>query len=79
MKRINKSQNYSNFVPINVLSVIPVPNKVFGDIVSAHFEHPDYKVLTSNAVTELTLEVKDENNIFIDNHSLTINAVLEIL
>ena len=79
MKRLNTSQNYFNGTPSKVLSVLPVPNKVFGDIVSANFEHQDYKVLTSNAITELTLEVKDENNILIDNHSLPINAVLEIL
>ena len=59
--------------------MIPVPNKVFDDIVLAHFEHPEYKLLTSNAITELKLEVKNENNILIDNHSLPINAVLEIL
>ena len=44
--------------------------------VLAHFEHPEYKLLTSNAITELTLDVRDENNILIDNHSLPINAVL---
>ena len=56
-----------------------MPNKVCGDIVSAHFEHPEYKLLTSIATTVLKLEVKNENNILIDNHSLPINAVLEIL
>ena len=59
--------------------MLPVPNKVFGDIVSACFDHPEYKLLTSNAITKLTLEVKDKNNILIDNHSLPINAVLKIL
>ena len=79
MKQLNTSQNYFNGTSSNVLCVIPVPNKVFGDIVSVHFEHPEYKLLTSDAVTEFTLEVKDKTNILIDNHSLPINAVLEIL
>ena len=59
--------------------MIPVPNKIFDGIVSVLFEHPECKLLTSDAKTELTLELKDENNILIDNHSLPINAVLEIL
>ena len=77
MKQLNTSQNYFNGMPSNELSVIPVPNKVFGDIVSVHFEHPEYKLLTKYAITELILE--DDNTTFIDNHGLPINAVLEIL
>ena len=79
LKQLSTSHNYFNGTLGNVLSVIPLPNKVFGDIVLAHFEHPEYKLLTSNTITELTLEVEDENNISIDNHSLPLNAVLEIL
>ena len=56
-----------------------MPNKVFGDIVSAHFGHPEYILLTSNVITELTIEGKDENNILIGNHSLPINAVFKNL
>ena len=58
--------------------MIAVPNKVFGDIVLVRFEHPEYKLLTNDAITELTLEVKDENNILIDNHGLPTNVVLDI-
>ena len=79
LKQLNTSHNYFNGTPSSVLSVIPVPNKVFGDIVLVRFEHPVYELLTSDAITELTLEVRDGNNILIDNHRLPISAVLEIL
>ena len=64
LKQLDTSQNYFNDTPRNVLSVIPVPNKVFGDIVSACFERLEYSLLTSDAITELTLEVKDEKQHF---------------
>ena len=32
-KQLNTSQNHFNGMPSIVLSVIPVPNKVFGDVV----------------------------------------------
>ena len=65
LKQHNTSQNYFNGTRSNVLSVISVQNKVFGDIVSVHFEHTEYKLLTRDAITEFTLKVKEKNNILI--------------
>ena len=79
LEQLNTSQNYYNGAPSTILTMIPIENKQFGDIVSVNFEHPQYKLLTNGAITELKLDVRDENNKTIDNHGLPINCVLEIL
>ena len=42
------------------------------------FEHPEYKCLMNDAITELKLEIRDENNDKIINR-LPINCVLELI
>lgn len=78
LEQINTSDNYFDGKPSNVLSVIPVENKEFGDITTVRFEHPEYKCLRNGAITELKIEIRDENNNKINNH-LPINCVLEII
>ena len=78
LEQLNTAYNYFNGKPSTVLSVIPVENKDFGDIITARFEHPEYKRLMNDAISELTLEIRDENNKKIINH-LPINCVLEII
>ena len=73
---INESHNYHNGSPSDV---IPIENKSFGDIVSVRFEHPEFKRLKNEAITELKLVVKDENNTVVDNHGLPMSCVLEII
>ena len=41
LKQLYTSQNYFNNTPSNLLSVTPVPNKAFGDIISTHFKHTE--------------------------------------
>lgn len=79
LKQLNTSLNYFDGAPSSILAVVPIANRVFGDIVTMRFEHPEYKCLTNNALTELTLEVRDEFNNRIDNHGLPMTAVLEII
>ena len=76
---INESHNYHNGSPSDVLAVIPIENKSFGDIVTVRFEHPEFKHLKNGAITELKLVVKDENNTVVDNHDLPMSCVLEII
>ena len=78
---INDSHNYHNGSPSDVLAVIPIENKSFGDIVTARFEHPEFKRLKNGAITELKLVVKDENNNAVDNNAvgLPMSCVLEII
>ena len=42
---INESHNYHNGSPSDVLAVIPIEKKNFGDIVTVRFEHPEFKRL----------------------------------
>ena len=72
---INESHNYHNGSPSDVLAVIPIENKSFGDIVTVRFEHPELKRLKNGAITELKLIVKDEKNNGVDNHGLPMNCV----
>ena len=76
---INESYNFHNGSPSDVLAVIPIENKSFGDIVAVRFEHPEFKRLKNGAITELKLVVKDENNNVVDNNGLPMSCVLEII
>ena len=77
--QINTSQNYLDGTPSTILSVVPIENKQFGDIISVRFERPEYKCLVNGTISELKLEIRDENNDKINNHNLPINCVLEII
>ena len=79
LSEINESHNYHNGSPGEVLAVISIENKSFGDIVTVRFEHPKFKCLKNGAITELKLDVKDENNTVVDNHGLPMSFVLEII
>ena len=79
LEQLNTSQNYFNGTPSTVLAVVPIENKEYGDIVSVRFEHPEYKYLSNGAITELEISVRDEHNHKINNHDLSMGAVLEII
>ena len=51
MSDINESYNYHNGSPSDVLAIIPIKNKCFGDIVTVCFEHPEFKCLKNGAIT----------------------------
>ena len=76
---INESYNFHNGSPSDVLAVIPIENKSFGDILAVRFEHPEFKRLKNGAITELKLVVKDGNNNVVDNNGLPMSCVLEII
>ena len=78
LEQLNTSQNYLDGKPSTLLAVIPIENKDFGDIITVRFEHPEYKCLINDTISELTLEIRDENNKKIINH-LPTSCVLEIL
>lgn len=78
LDQLNTSNNYLDGMPSTVLAVVPVENKEFGEITTVRFEHPEYKCLVNDAIAELKLEIRDENNNKVINH-LPINCVLEII
>ena len=78
LEQVSTSYNYLDGAPSTLLTVIPVENKEFGDNITVRFEHPEYKRLVNGDITELKLEIRDENNNKIINH-LPINCVLEII
>jgi hypothetical protein len=78
LEQLNTSQNYLNGMPSTLLAVIPIENKDFGDITTVRFEHPEYKSLINDTISELTLEIRDEKNNKIINH-LPTSCVLEII
>ena len=55
LSEINSSYNYFNGSPFDVLTVIPIENKNFGDIVTVRFEHSELKPLKTGALSELKL------------------------
>ena len=72
---INESYHYHYGSPSDVLGVILIENKSFGDIVTVRFEHPEFKRLKNGAITELKLVVKDKNNNAVENHGLPMSCV----
>ena len=55
LSEINSSYNYFNGSSSDVLAVVPIENKSFGDIVTVRFEHPGLKPLKTGALSELKL------------------------
>ncbi len=78
LEQINTSYNYLDSRPSTLLAVIPVENKEFGEIITMRLEHPEYKCLINDTISELKIEIRDENNKKIIN-SLPISCVLEII
>ena len=76
LKQLNTSQNYFNGAPSTVLAVVPTGEHSYGDFIHVKFEHPLFKCLTGGTISELSIEVCDENGMRIDNHLIT--CVLEI-
>ena len=79
LEQINSAHNFLDGAASKVLSIVPVENKSFGDIVHINFSNPEYKQLSHGDISELSISVCDENNNKIDNHGLPISCVLEII
>lgn len=78
LEQINTSYNYLDGRPSTLLAVIPVENKEFGEIMTMRLEHPEYKRLITGTISELKIEIRDENNNKIINN-LSTSCVLEII
>ena len=78
LEQISTYYNYFNGTPSTILAVIPIENKEFGEIITMRLEHPEYKRLINDTITEFKLELRDENNKKIDNN-LSVSCVLEII
>ncbi|MEW8511694.1 MAG: hypothetical protein AB2608_12730 [Candidatus Thiodiazotropha sp.] len=79
LEQINSAYNFFDGAPSNILGVVPVENKSFGDIIHTHFSNPEYKQLAYGDISELSISVCDENGQKINNNGLPINCVLEII
>ena len=79
LDQINSSYNFFDGAPSNILGVVSVENKAFGDIVHINFSDPQYKQLTHGDISELSISICDENGQKINNNGLPINCVLEII
>ena len=79
LEQINSAYNFFDGAPSNILGVVSVENKSFGDIVNTRFSKPDYKQLSHGNISELTISVCDENRQKINNNGLSIHCVLEII
>ena len=79
LEQINSAYNFFDGAPSNILAVVPIENKSFGDIVHTHFSNPEYKQLTHGDISELSISVCDENGQKINNNGFPISCVLEII
>lgn len=79
LEQINSAYNFFDGAPSNILGVVSVENKSFGDIVHTHFSNPEYKQLAHGDISELSISVCDENGHKINNNGLPISCALEII
>lgn len=79
LEQINSAYNFFDGAPSNILGVVSVENKAFGDIVHTHFSNPEYKQLAHGEFSELSISVCDENGQKINNNGFPISCVLEII
>lgn len=78
LEQVSTSHNYFDGKPSTLLTVIPVENKEFGDVITVRFENPEYKCLVNDVITEFKLEIRDENNNKINN-KLPVVCILELI
>ena len=69
---INTATNYVDGAPSTLLEFIPFSAKPFGKVVSHQFESPIFKKLANGCITELSMQITDENNVILENHGLPI-------
>ena len=78
LDQMNSTYNVVNGASSNLLASIGLCGCKFGDIRTARFEHPEFKRLQEGTISELKVTIRDINGGIIDNHSLEIQAILEI-
>lgn len=79
LNQVNTTDNFYNGVQSDLIGVVPVGDKTFGDTVNVHYEHPEFRNLADGTISELEIRVTDENNNIIENHGLPISIVLEFI
>jgi hypothetical protein len=78
LEQLNSSSNFFDGAPSNILGIVPIENKSFGDIVHTHLSNPDYKQLAHGDISELSISVRDDNGKKINNNGFQITCVLKI-
>lgn len=79
LEQINSAYNFFDGAPSNILGVISVENKEYGDIVHKDFDNPKYKQLSGGTISELSISICDKNGNKINNNGLLIGCELEII
>ena len=76
-----KLSKYQHLEPSQLLGVIPISSKKFGEYATISFDNPLFKNLNCNSINELDFDFKIEwanGKRELDNHSQPIDLILEI-
>ena len=76
--QLNTSNIALNGAPSDLLAVVAVGGWSYGEIKTAAFPSPEFKLLRTGTISELTFTVRDERGNIIDNHGLPVSIVLEL-
>ena len=79
LEQINTTENFINGRPSTLLGVLPIPAKAFGEAITINFQHPEFRNLEAGTISELKLQVRDDNNKTINNNNFPINILLEFI
>ena len=78
LEQVNTTGNCLDGKPSSLLAMVPARFSHYGDIISLHFDKPEFKQLSCGNVPELAVSVKDSRGKLVDNHDLPICCTLEI-
>ena len=78
LEQISTIHNTVNGAPSTLLASTGLGCHSFGGIHTVRFERPEFKRLQAGTISELTISIRDENGILINNHGLTIEVSLEV-
>ena len=78
----NFESNTQHLEPSQLLGVIPITSKSFGEYIAISFDNPLFKNLNCSSINELDFDFKIEwangKRDKLDNHSQPIDLILEI-
>ncbi len=78
LSQINTTGNCLDGKPSSLLAMVGARYSYYGDIISLHFDKPEFKQLSCGLISELDVNVKDSRGKLVDNHGLPICITLEI-
>ena len=76
---INNTENIVDGARSNLLTRIGIPQHSFGKINTFQISCPEYKKLINGSITELNIEILDNNNKKVKNNNLPITILLHII